>query len=75
MIPVGNTGGLQVRATSLNLPSVLKTGIGRGNWLNEEPPRDRSRRRPAAAEQLGIDRATPISGSGWDSSGSTSRAS
>src|SRR5688500_18432007 len=27
MIPVGNSGGLQVRATSLNLPSVLSTGI------------------------------------------------
>src|SRR5215216_8165395 len=35
MIPVGNTGGLQVRATSLNLPSVLNTGIARGKWLNE----------------------------------------
>lgn len=25
MIPVGNSGGIQVRATSLNLPSVLRT--------------------------------------------------
>src|SRR6202008_3782928 len=35
MIPVGNSGGLQVQATSLNLPSVLGTGVVRGNWLNE----------------------------------------
>ncbi len=34
MIPVGNTGGLEVRATSLNLPSVLRTGVARGDWLN-----------------------------------------
>ena len=30
MIPEGNTGGLQVRATSLNLPSVLNIGVARG---------------------------------------------
>lgn len=35
MIPVGNTGGLQVRATSLDLPAVLGTGVARGDWLNE----------------------------------------
>ena len=35
MIPVGKTGGLQVRATSLNLLSVLGTGLARGDWLNE----------------------------------------
>ncbi|WP_212648254.1 ABC transporter permease [Deinococcus hopiensis] len=34
VIPVGNTGGLQVRATSLNLLSVLGTGVARGDWLN-----------------------------------------
>src|SRR5215212_4497612 len=60
MIPEGNTGGLQVRATSLNLPSVLKTGVARGNWLN-----DGTAREPvavlgsAAAKQLGIDRVYP----------------
>ena len=27
MVPVGNTGGIQVRATSLNLLSVLSTGV------------------------------------------------
>jgi len=35
MNPVGNTGGLQVRATSLNLLPVLRTDVARGNWLNE----------------------------------------
>ncbi|HEV2929743.1 MAG TPA: ATP-binding cassette domain-containing protein [Propionibacteriaceae bacterium] len=35
MVPVGNSGGIQVRATSLNLLSVLSTGVARGNWLNE----------------------------------------
>ena len=57
MIPEGETGGLQVRATSLNLPSVLTTGIARGDWLNAG-----TARAPVAvlgsvaAEQLGIDR-------------------
>jgi putative ABC transport system permease protein len=57
MIPVGNTGGLQVRATSLNLLSVLGTGVARGNWLNEGTARE-----PVAvlgsiaAQRLGIDR-------------------
>lgn len=40
MIPVGKTGGLQVRATSLNLLSVLSTGIARGSWLNEGTARE-----------------------------------
>jgi putative ABC transport system permease protein len=34
LIPDVNTGGLQVRAASLNLPSVLGVGIARGSWLN-----------------------------------------
>jgi putative ABC transport system permease protein len=60
MIPAGNTGGLEVRATSLNLPSVLRTGIARGNWLNEGTARE-----PVAvlgavtAQRLGIDRIYP----------------
>src|SRR4051794_8105526 len=60
MIPVGNTGGLQVRATSLNLLPVLSTGVARGTWLNAGTARE-----PvvvlgaAAAEQLGIDRVDP----------------
>jgi putative ABC transport system permease protein len=60
MIPVGNTGGLQVRATSLNLLPVLNTGVARGTWLNPGTARE-----PvvvlgsAAAAQLGIDRVDP----------------
>jgi putative ABC transport system permease protein len=60
MIPVGNTGGLQVRATSLNLPSVLRTAVARGDWLNEgtagEPVAVLG---SAAAQRLGIDRVYP----------------
>ena len=57
MIPVAETGGLQVRATNLNLLSVLGTGLARGDWLNEG-----TARQPVAvlgsvaAQQLGIDR-------------------
>jgi putative ABC transport system permease protein len=60
MIPKANTGGLQVRATSLNLPSVLRTDIARGNWLNEGTARE-----PVAvlgsvtAQRLGIDLVYP----------------
>jgi putative ABC transport system permease protein len=60
LIPVSNTGGLQVRATSLNLPSVLNTGIARGSWLNAGTARE-----PvavlgwAAATRLGVDRVHP----------------
>jgi putative ABC transport system permease protein len=60
MIPVGNTGGLQVRAASLNLLPVLNTGVTRGTWLNAGTARE-----PvvvlgsAAAAQLGIDRVDP----------------
>ncbi len=60
MIPVGNTGGLQVQATSLNLLSVLRTGVARGDWLNagtaHEPVAVLG---SAAAAQLGIDRVSP----------------
>lgn len=34
LIPKGNTGGLQVRAASLNLPTVVGTGVARGVWLS-----------------------------------------
>jgi putative ABC transport system permease protein len=60
MIPVGNTGGLQVQATSLNLLSVLGTGVARGDWLNEgtahEPVAVLG---SVAASRLGIDRLFP----------------
>ena len=60
IVPVTQTGGLQVRATSRNLLSVLGTGLARGDWLNEG-----TARLPVAvlgsiaAQQLGIDRVYP----------------
>jgi putative ABC transport system permease protein len=60
MIPVGETGGLQVRATSLNLQSLLGTGIARGVWLNKGTAREPvAVLGAAAAQQLGIDRVYP----------------
>jgi putative ABC transport system permease protein len=60
MVPVAETGGLQVRATDLNLLPLLDTGLARGDWLNEG-----TARLPVAvlgsiaAQQLGIDRVYP----------------
>ncbi|WP_028066717.1 ABC transporter permease [Solirubrobacter soli] len=60
LIPETDTGGLQVRATSLNLLSVLNTGLARGVWLNPGTARE-----PVAvlgwvaAQRLGIDRLFP----------------
>jgi putative ABC transport system permease protein len=34
LIPATNTGGLQVEAASLNLPTVLGTSVAQGTWLN-----------------------------------------
>ena len=60
MIPVGNTGGLQVQAASLNLPAVLGTGTSRGDWLNAATARAPVTVLGAlAAAQLGIDRVHP----------------
>ncbi len=60
LIPAANTGGLQVRATSLNLLSVLRTGVARGDWLNEGTAREPvAVLGAAAAAQLGIDRVFP----------------
>jgi putative ABC transport system permease protein len=60
MIPLGNTGGLEVRATSLNLLSVLRTGVARGDWLNEATVREPvAVLGSVAATQLGIDRVHP----------------
>ncbi|MEA2419466.1 MAG: putative transport system permease protein, partial [Thermoleophilaceae bacterium] len=57
LIPVGNTGGLQVRATSLDLLSVLNTAVARGSWLNAGTARQPVAVLGAvAAERLGIDR-------------------
>jgi putative ABC transport system permease protein len=60
LIPVGNTGGLQVRATSLNLLSVLNTGIARRAWLNAGTAREPvAVLGSAAATRLGINRVHP----------------
>jgi len=60
MIPVGDTGGLEVQATSLNLLSVLGTGLARGAWLNEGTARAPVAVLGAvAAAQLGVDRVSP----------------
>jgi putative ABC transport system permease protein len=60
MIPVANSGGLEVRATSLNLLSVLGTEVIRGTWLNAgtagEPVAVLG---SVAADRLGIDRIDP----------------
>jgi putative ABC transport system permease protein len=60
MIPAAESGGLQVRASSLNLLAVLNTGIARGAWLNagtvHEPVAVLG---AVAAERLGIDRVYP----------------
>jgi putative ABC transport system permease protein len=60
IIPVTETGGLQVRATSLNLLPVLGTGLARGDWLNEGTARlPVAVLGAVAAQQLGIDRVDP----------------
>ena len=57
LIPVGKTGGIQVRATSLNLLPVLGTTVARGSWLNEGTAREPVAVLGAtAAKQLGVDR-------------------
>src|SRR5215831_839808 len=57
LVPKANTGGLQVRAASLNLPAVLRTAVVHGAWLNEatagEPVAVLG---SVAAQRLGIDR-------------------
>jgi putative ABC transport system permease protein len=60
MIPAAETGGLQVRATGLDLLSVLGTGIARGDWLNVGTARlPVAVLGSAAANQLGIDLVYP----------------
>ena len=60
LIPAGSSGGLQVRAASLNLPSVLGAGVARGSWLNPGTARvPVAVLGAAAARRLGIDRVHP----------------
>ena len=57
MIPAVESGGLEVRATSLDLLSVLGTGVARGDWLNEGTAREPiAVLGSVAAARLGIDR-------------------
>ena len=67
MIPVANSGGLQVQAASLNLPSVLGTGVARGDWLNEGTAREpvvgaRLGRRGTAGHRPGPRRSADLAG-------------
>jgi len=60
LIPAANSGGLQVRATSLDLPSVLNIGVAHGDWLNEGTARvPVAVLGSVAAQRLGIDRIYP----------------
>jgi putative ABC transport system permease protein len=60
LIPVTNTGGLQVRAASPNLLSVLNTGLARGAWLTPGTAREPvAVLGSAAAQRLGIERIFP----------------
>jgi putative ABC transport system permease protein len=60
IVPVTETGGLQVRATSLNLLPVLGTGLARGDWLNQGTVHlPVAVLGSIAAQQLGIDRVYP----------------
>jgi putative ABC transport system permease protein len=60
LIPATNTGGLQVRATSLNLLAVLNTSLVRGAWLNPGTAREPvAVLGSVAAQRLGIDRTFP----------------
>jgi putative ABC transport system permease protein len=60
MIPVAESGGLQVRAANLSLLSVLGTGLAHGDWLNEGTAREPvAVLGSVAARQLGIDRVYP----------------
>jgi putative ABC transport system permease protein len=60
VIPATESGGLQVRASSLNLPALLGTGVARGAWLNAGTAHEPVAVLGAvAAERLGIDRVFP----------------
>jgi putative ABC transport system permease protein len=57
MIPKTNTGGLQVRATSLNVLAVLRMDVAAGTWLNEGTAQEPvAVLGSAAAQHLGIAR-------------------
>jgi putative ABC transport system permease protein len=60
MIPTGNSGGLEVRASSLDLLTVLGTGVARGAWLDEGTSNEPVTVLGAvAAQRLGVDLVGP----------------
>ena len=60
LVPAVDTNALKVRATSLNLPRVLGTGMAAGRWLNPATAREPVTVLGAlAARRLGIDRVYP----------------
>jgi putative ABC transport system permease protein len=60
LIPSISTNALQVRAASLNLPSVLATTVAEGRWLNSATATQPVAVLGAvAAQRLGIDRVHP----------------
>ncbi|MDT5186688.1 MAG: putative transport system permease protein [Mycobacterium sp.] len=60
LIPSISTNALQVRAASLNLPSVLATTVAQGRWLNSATATQPVAVLGAvAAQRLGIDRVHP----------------
>jgi putative ABC transport system permease protein len=57
VVPAADTGGIQVRAASLDLLPVLAAGVARGDWFNEGTARlPVAVLGSVAASQLGIDR-------------------
>ncbi|WP_248960741.1 ABC transporter permease [Sphaerisporangium perillae] len=60
-IPSTRTGGLQVRATSLDLPATLQTRVRAGVWLDEATAAQRAVVLGAtAAERLGATAGDPV---------------
>jgi putative ABC transport system permease protein len=60
LIPAAATGGLEVQATTLNLPAVLTTGVAHGAWLNAATAREPVAVLGAvAAARLGIHHVDP----------------
>jgi len=60
LIPEINTNALQVKAASLNLPTVIATSVAQGAWLNEATAAQPVAVLGAtAARRLGIDRVRP----------------
>ncbi|GAA2649971.1 ABC transporter permease [Paractinoplanes durhamensis] len=60
LIPAVSTNAIQVRAASLNLLSVVATGMAKGRWLNEATATQPVAVLGAtAAKRLGFDRVTP----------------